>query len=70
MARLFINHTPQAPGVYLALIAYDTHTHTTDYKEGYVLRKLQCNLTSLELWCEHWNTKINEDKIQAIYFYH
>jgi hypothetical protein len=24
----------------------------------------------MELWCEHWNIKINEDKILATYFSH
>jgi len=28
---------------------------TTDSKEGYVLRKLQCRLISMESWCERWN---------------
>jgi len=47
-----------------------THTHTTDREEGYVLRKLQRGLTSLESWCERWNIKTNEDKPRAIYFSH
>jgi hypothetical protein len=51
---MYINDTPQTPGV---------HTHTRDCKEGYVLRKLQCSLTSVESWCEHWNIKINEDNM-------
>jgi hypothetical protein len=64
------NYTPQIPGVYLALIADDTCVYTTDRKEGYVLRKLQRDLTSMESWCELWNIKITEDKTWAIYFFH
>jgi hypothetical protein len=46
-----------------------THSvYSTDRKEGYVLRKLQRGLTSMESWCQRWNI-INEDKTQAIYFY-
>jgi hypothetical protein len=63
---LYINDTPQAPGVYLALFAYDTCIYTTDHKVGYVLRKLQRSLTTMESWCECWNIKINE----AICFSH
>jgi len=67
---LYINDTPQTPGVYLALFADDTCIYTTDRKEGYVLRKLQRDLASMESWCERWNTKINEDKTLAVYFSH
>jgi hypothetical protein len=38
---LYINDTPEAPGVYLGLFADDTCINATDRKEGYVLRKLQ-----------------------------
>jgi hypothetical protein len=37
-------------------------------KEGFVLRKFQRGLSSMETWCERWNIKINEDKTQGIYF--
>jgi len=37
---LYLNDTPQIPGVYLPLFADDTYIHTTDRKEGYVLKKL------------------------------
>jgi hypothetical protein len=67
---LYINDTPQAPGVYLVLFADDTCIYTTDCKEGYILRKVQCGLTSMKLWCEDWNIKNNENKTQAIYFSH
>jgi hypothetical protein len=36
--------------------------------EGFVVRKLQRGLSSIETWCESWNIKINEDKTQGIYF--
>jgi len=64
---LHIEDTPQTPGANLALFADDTCICTTDCKEGYLLIKLQCGLTSMESWCERWNMKINEDKTQAIY---
>jgi hypothetical protein len=69
---LFINDTPQTPGVYLGLFADDTciQVYATDRKESYVLRKLQRGLSAIETWCERWNIRINEDKIQAIYFSH
>jgi hypothetical protein len=63
-----INGTPQVPGVYLALFADDTYMFATDRKEGYVLRKLQRGPNSIVTWCKRWNTKINEDKSQAVYF--
>jgi hypothetical protein len=65
-----MNDTPQTPGVQLALFADNTCMYTTERKEGYVLRKLQRGLTSMEAWCEHWNIKINEDKTQAICLSH
>jgi hypothetical protein len=39
-----------------------------DCKEGYVIRKLQRNLSAIETWFERWNIKISEDKTQVIYF--
>jgi hypothetical protein len=68
--NIYINDTPQTPGVYLALFADDTCLFATERKERYVLRKLQRGLDAIEMWCEHWNIKINEDKTQAIYFSH
>jgi hypothetical protein len=38
--NLYINDTPQTPGVYLGLFADDTCQYATDRKEGYVLRKI------------------------------
>jgi hypothetical protein len=37
-------------------------------KEGFIVKKLQRGLSSIETWCERWNIKINEDKTQGIYF--
>jgi hypothetical protein len=34
-------------------------------KRGYVLRKLRQKFSATEMWCEHWNVKINEDKTKA-----
>jgi len=45
---LYINNTPQTPGVYLALFADGTGMYTTNRKEGYVLRKMQRGLTLME----------------------
>jgi hypothetical protein len=67
---MYVNDTPQAIGVHLALFADDTCLYTSKHKEGYVLRKLQCGLNSVEEWSKCWNIKINEDKTQAIYFSH
>jgi hypothetical protein len=52
------NDTPQTPGVYLGLFADDTCIYAKGRKEGYVLRKLQRGLSSIET-CERWNIKIN-----------
>jgi hypothetical protein len=56
-----INDALQTHGVHLALFADDTCLYATDRKEGFVVRKLQRGLSSMETWCEHWNIKINED---------
>jgi hypothetical protein len=65
----YINDTPKAPGVNLALFADDTCLYATDRKEGYVLRKIQF-LNCMAAWCVHWNIKINEENTRAIYFTH
>jgi hypothetical protein len=62
--NLYINDTPQTPGVYLALFADDTYIYKTDRKEAYVFRKLQRCLASMESCCERWNIKINDDSLQ------
>jgi hypothetical protein len=48
--------------VYLGLLADDTCIYTTDRKDGYILRKLHRGLSAIEMWCECWNIKTNEDK--------
>jgi hypothetical protein len=60
--NLYINDTPQTPGMNLALFADDTCLYATDLKEGCVLRKLQRELDSMAAWCKRWKNKINEDK--------
>jgi hypothetical protein len=57
---MYINDTPQTRCVYLGLFADDTCIYATDRKEGYLLRKLQRQLTAIDTWCERWNIKINE----------
>jgi hypothetical protein len=66
--NMYINNTPQTIGVHLALFADDTCLYATECKEGYVLRKLQRGLSSVAEWSKCWNIKINDDKMQAIYF--
>jgi hypothetical protein len=56
-----------APKRYVFLTLF---TDGTDCKKSYVLRKLLLGFTSLELWCERWNIKFNDDETQAIYFSH
>jgi len=58
--NLYTNDALETPGVHLALFADDTCICPTDYKECYVLRKLQHSCTSMESWCEHLNIQINE----------
>jgi hypothetical protein len=48
LCGLYINETSQTPGVYLGLFADDTCIYGTDYKEGYVLRKLQRGISAVE----------------------
>jgi hypothetical protein len=50
--NLYINDAPQTHGVHLALSADDTCLYVTDRKEGFVVRKLQRGLSSVETWCE------------------
>jgi hypothetical protein len=50
------------------IFADDTCLYATDRKEGFVVRKLQRGLSSMETRCERWNIKINEEKTQGIYF--
>jgi hypothetical protein len=66
--NMYVNDTPQAIEVHLALFTDDTCFYATERKEGYVIRKLQRGLNSEEELPKRWNIKINEDKTQAIYF--
>jgi hypothetical protein len=68
--NMYVNDTPHAIGVHLALFADYTCHYATKRKEGSVLRKLQRGLNSVAEWSKRWNIKINEDKTQAIYFSH
>jgi hypothetical protein len=58
LSTMFINDAPQPPGVYLALFADDTCLYATDQREGFVVGKLQCGLSSMEIWCERWNITV------------
>jgi hypothetical protein len=62
------NDTPAAVGTHLALFVDDTNIYATKKHKPCVPCKLQCSLTAVESWCEHWNIKISEGKTQAIYF--
>jgi hypothetical protein len=66
LCSTYINDTPKTPGVHIALFADDTCLYATDRKDGFVLRKLQRGLSSMETWCDRWNIKINEVKTQEI----
>jgi hypothetical protein len=48
----YINDAHEATGVYVTLFADDTCLYATEHKEGYVRRKLQRGLSSIEAWCE------------------
>jgi hypothetical protein len=51
--NMYINDTPQAIGVHLALFADDNCLYVTECKKGYVLRKLQRGLNSMVEWSKH-----------------
>jgi hypothetical protein len=55
----------RTPGVRIALFADNISLYAKDHKEGFVLRKLQRGLRSMEMWCGSWNIKINEEKTQG-----
>jgi hypothetical protein len=65
--NVYINDAPQTHGVYLALFSDDTCLYATDCKDGFIVRRLQRGLCSMEAWCKRWNIKINEDKTQGTY---
>jgi hypothetical protein len=41
--------------------------YVTDCKEGFVIRKLQRGLSSMETWHVRWNIKINEDQTRDLF---
>jgi hypothetical protein len=57
--NMYINDAPQTHGVHLALFANDTCLYVINHKESFIVRKLQCGLSSMEAWCERWDIKIN-----------
>jgi hypothetical protein len=58
---IYVNDTPQTPGVYLGLFADDTYIYI------YVCdRKMQRGFTSVNTWFERWNIKTNGDKYQGV----
>jgi hypothetical protein len=65
---LHAKDAPAAPGTHLALFVDYTCIYATEKNERHVLCKLQRGLTTVNSFCERWNIKINEGKIQAIYF--
>jgi hypothetical protein len=69
LCNMYINDAPRTPDVQLALFADDSCLYATDRKEGFIVRKLQRGLSSMETWCERWNIKVNEDKTRGIYFF-
>jgi len=68
--QLVYKRYPPNPMGPIPLFADDTCLYAMDRKEGYVLRKMQCCLTSMVSWCERCNIKINGNKTQTIYFFH
>jgi hypothetical protein len=57
---------PQTPGVHLALFADDTCLYATVRKKGFVLRKQQSGLSSMETWCERWCIKVSKEKTSLV----
>jgi hypothetical protein len=66
--NIYVNDPRHTQGVHLALFEDDACLYATYRKEGFIIRKLQRGLSSIEAWCESWNIKINEDKTQGICF--
>jgi hypothetical protein len=65
--NLYINDAPQTHGVHLAQFSDDTYLYVTDRKEGFIVRKLQRDFSSMETWFERWNIKISKDKTQGVF---
>jgi hypothetical protein len=66
--NLYINDALRTNGVHLAPFAGDTCLYSTDSKDGFIVKKFQRGLSSIETWCERWNINFNEDKTQGVYF--
>jgi hypothetical protein len=66
---LYISDAPAAPVTHLALFADDTCIYAIEKFERRVFNKLQRDLTTMGLWCQHWNIKINEGKTHGIYVF-
>jgi hypothetical protein len=64
---IYINDTPQNTWC-LRLFADDICMYATDFKVGYVLRKLQRGLHAIGSWCECGNIKINEIRLRPSTF--
>jgi hypothetical protein len=64
---IYINDAPQTPGVFLGLFADYICIYMIERKDGSVLRKLQRDLSVIEM-CERWNIKINEDSLRPSIF--
>jgi hypothetical protein len=65
---LYTNVALAAPETHITLLVNDTFIYATEKHERRVICKLQRDLTAVKLWFERWNIKVNEGKIQAIYF--
>jgi hypothetical protein len=59
---------PVTTGTHLALFADDTCIYAAEKHERRVVCKLQRCLTAASFWNERWNIKVDEGKIQTIYF--
>jgi hypothetical protein len=67
LLNLYTNNAPQTHGVHLALFTDDACLYSTARKEGFIVRKLQGGLSSMETWYERWNIKINEDMTRDLF---
>jgi hypothetical protein len=66
---MYVNDTLQATGVLLAPFADDTCLYATERKEGYVLRKLQRGLNSVEEWSKRKTLRsMNDVKYLGVIF--
>jgi hypothetical protein len=64
--NLYVNDAHKTHGVHLALFADDTCLYATDRKAGFIVRKLQRGLSSMETSGDRWNIKINQDNTQGV----